>query len=405
MLQLKSVFFLFFFFIYFNSGFSEILIDIKKPEPSAFFFSAKEAAIEQKEQKKLSKNEKNLKAYKKSREKAAKQKKQEQKQKEKEQKKLKKKKKKDKKKKFKHPLSYSNKPVYGPFFTAEFLYAKPKSPNFLPAKTNLNDDPTSLKQKAKLIDFDWEIGWKIGFGLNFNRDQFDLYSYWTSLSGKKTETLESDSYEIQTMARFNEEDLTSTDFVNYNSSYIKFDLDTVDVELGKSFYTSKLFSMRPAIGFKWAYLKKEFFIFARTSLSENFPKHMTLPYKYNGYGLSFALNNYFQLARHFCILAELQTALLYGRTKITLTTVQDSGHLEQENLEVSSEEWLIKPYFKIFAGCSIGGNLLKDKLFLAARTGWQFELWPDIKSTISNLNDLNSTLQISSFVFSLRAEF
>ncbi len=326
-------------------------------------------------------------------------------------KKEKKQKKKDKKlKKLKHPLSYSNHPICGPFLTGTLLYSKPKIPNFLPAKRNLNDDPTDLNQKEEKPSFDWEIGWKIGLGYNMNHDQWDLYSYWTSLSSKTIQTLDSTSYEIQTLVRVNEADLTAVDFVNHNSSYVKFDLNSVDLELGKSFYTRQkkksYLALRPFIGLKWALLKEEFFIFAKTTqTSEDFPKYMKLPYEFNGIGLSLGLNSYFNVARHFCLIGNLAPALLYGQTKTTLVTVQNSGHLDQTKITLKNEEWLLKPYLKLFAGFSVGGTLCKDRMFLGFQTGYQFDLWLDPKTTISPLNEINSTLELSSFVAELKAEF
>jgi hypothetical protein len=315
------------------------------------------------------------------------------------------------KKENRHPLSYSNPAIVGPFFEAALLYAKPALPNFLPAKVNLNADPTNLKQKEERPAFNWEVGWLAGLGINLNHAHMDLTAYWTSLSGKASQTLESTDYGIQTYIHFDETDLGVPVMVNYALAYSKFHLNSVDLELGKSLYAGAFFALRPALGVRWVLLEEEFFAFAKNALNaESFPKYLQLPYRYHGVGLSFSLKNNFHFTRHFCFIADGAAALLYGQTKSTQITVQDVGHLDQEKkTQENGCGWFLKPYVKIFAGFACGGTFYhkegRDRLFLGSRLGYFFEGYFDLNSSISTLNSINSTLEISGFLASLRFEF
>lgn len=305
-------------------------------------------------------------------------------------------------------LSYSDPVIYGPFLTVSWLYCKPSLPNFLPAKVNQNADPTDLNQKEERPDFDWESGFKLGLGINLEHGQFDVYTYWTSLNAKAQNTLTSSNYAIESQIRFNASDLTKSDFVNSLSYYAKFNLNSVDLEVGKSFYptVNSYFSLRPFLGLKWIDLKEEFFAVAKTaSTSEDYPKYMELPYKFQGIGLSCGLNSCFHIVKHFSLVGNLNPALLYGKTKTTLITVQNSGHLDQEKITLTNEKWQLMPYLKVFAGLNFGSAFFKNRTFWSLNFGWQFDLFLDTNSSISPLNEINSTLELSSFVAELRSEF
>lgn len=117
--------------------------------------------------------------------------------------------------------------------------------------------------RVKKPELDFQPGFKIGLGVNFEHDGWDLYANYTYLSGpdEKNSVVASTGTGATTLLYTTTNDGTSRTF-NVVSDSCKWyqDFNVVDLELGRNFFISRFLTMRPHAGFKtgWIFDKGQF---------------------------------------------------------------------------------------------------------------------------------------------------
>lgn len=145
--------------------------------------------------------------------------------------------------------------------TADFIYWRSSADNYAYAisgysivgtdgKTPI--DPTS-KGKVSYPDFSFQPGFKVGAGLKFAHDGWDLYANYTWLNPEKMSSYTTDSNGHMAGIRdsyFGDPSLSSA------SNSFKQTFNVVDLELGRNFFLSKYMTLRPSFGLKSAWINQ-----------------------------------------------------------------------------------------------------------------------------------------------------
>lgn len=140
------------------------------------------------------------------------------------------------------------------------------------------DGPVNTTNLATLVDahfltpdFKWRPGFKVGIGYNGTHDGWDLELIWTHFNGRGKDDEEADAEDlisaISLWSDFSPSptlpsglDPTGGTIIHAASieTSWRLDLNLVDLELGKEFWTSKYFSLRPFVGFRFASIKQRY---------------------------------------------------------------------------------------------------------------------------------------------------
>jgi len=159
-------------------------------------------------------------------------------------------------------------------------------------------DPNSLQLLNNLInaeyktpDFGWDFGFKAGIGYNSACDGWDFGITWTWYQGKANDQVEVERSDNQSLLP-----LWSAFFPNQAAPLYAIDIEThwklelnlIDLELGREFWTSKYVTLRPHLGLRLASLKQNYEI-----------QHKGGSWQENTFTVSPALNNQVDLDNNF----------------------------------------------------------------------------------------------------------
>lgn len=233
----------------------------------------------------------------------------------------------------------------GFFITADFLYWYGREDNLsyamrgqtIQSGTNItNDAPLFLfiNNKLEYLGDRWDPGVRVGLGWNDSCDGWDLYLYWTYYHNKKKNSTSVDSFVPQypTEDGFALVNPWTTNAVIQNrvfwekvSASWRFTINSVDLELGKRYWLSKCFTLRPytALRGAWSHTK-----FSTTNTRDGFDTTVSTPtsgaiidttarLKYRntfwGVGMVGGLQPSWYFTPCFSIYANADMALLWGR--------------------------------------------------------------------------------------------
>ncbi len=181
-------------------------------------------------------------------------------------------------------------------------------------------DATLLSPK-----FGWDFGFKFGLGYTMSCDGWDIGAVWTSLhdsaQGHVESTLSDNDTLIPlwtaTQAQMTEDggSLFATDI----QTLWKLELNLIDIELGRKFWTSKYLSLRPVVGLRIAQMDQDFDIthqggswrdiFANQQL-----KGVTkLDNDFKGVGLRSGLDTVWNVGCGFSFYGDLAISIIYGK--------------------------------------------------------------------------------------------
>jgi hypothetical protein len=149
----------------------------------------------------------------------------------------------------------------GWFITADVLYWHAKVGGTEFAYTD--NDPVAalpMKGRTKDMEFDWDWGFRVGAGYNFQHDGWDVHAQYTYFNSDGSESTSAGLNSIIVPLRGSANILNNGNIFAYCTSaksQYDFDYQAVDLDLGRAYFLSEKFSVRPYAGLKSAWLDQE----------------------------------------------------------------------------------------------------------------------------------------------------
>ncbi len=225
-------------------------------------------------------------------------------------------------------------------------------------------------------DFDWDWGFRIGLGYNFEHDGWDAflnYTYFDSSDGSKTAAgFNGSVIPLKgTPSITGSTDLTSV--TNATSNY-KFDYDNLDLELGRNYFISRSLSFRPHFGLRstWLDLTQRTNFYGGSVLLDN----QLLVYDSNnfwGLGPRAGVNSKWHLTNGFSVVGNLAGALLYGYYKVEHNE-NDTTSLSH-SLEIDANMHRFCPNAQMYLGLSFDKYIYNDKQHIGVALGWEIQYY------------------------------
>jgi len=296
------------------------------------------------------------------------------------------------------------------FITADFLYWFGKETGLSYAlqgenvSLSLGDDPFNMPQprEVKWMKESWDPGVRVGIGGNDFCDGWDLYLYWTYFHTKKkqsTSIVGSDEFLLNPWLTFSSltDLLIATGSQDDNfvlnetvvSARWKLDFNTIDLELGRNYWLSESFSMRPYMGVRGGWTKTRFStqeIIAGTS-EENpfsFAENANLKNKFWGAGLSGGFQPNWHLGCGFSIFGNADIALLWGcfdldRNGSYFSESEDSDDfaIDVDGGKSQSKFSAMQAILDLAAGLRYECTFCCDSYRFALDLGWEHHIWFD----------------------------
>ncbi|MCB1067680.1 MAG: hypothetical protein KDK56_05800 [Simkania sp.] len=288
--------------------------------------------------------------------------------------------------------------VNGPFFDLDFLYLRAVEDSLKYAwkgsqnsVNNGNNGPTSVN--VKQLDQDWEFdpGFRVGLGYNFDYDDWDLHTYYTWLysypktsSSVPADTLDSDNGQfivgLFASNPFTNNGSTTFELFEKARSNWQLQFNAWDLDLGRSYYVSKRLALQPIAGLKAALIRQHLGTHysrpaSKGGENDNFI-NMSVREKSRFWAVGPKLGVFgsWELGYGFSINADVHGALVYGEntTHVTYKGQRNSG--DTLSLRLTDETYRLRPMAYLNLGLE-WGRCFWDWMYFSLHLGWETQYW------------------------------
>ncbi len=281
----------------------------------------------------------------------------------------------------------------GFFFSADFIWWKAQIGNLQYAGTGVSDGgqnvpagTSSSKGSIKNPDFNFQPGFKVGAGLDFEHDGWDVFAEYTWLNGGHHHN------HLNGGPGLGEISGSSTvvpagslgffSCVTASSSWEQH-LNVLDGELGRNFFISHRLTLRPFIGLKAAWIKEELTnrylttatnpLFATTTYNIRQSRHQHMW----GIGARGGIDTVWHFNKNWGIYGDMAFTALWSdfhtRAKDRFTDVATGLSIDTVNTRVSITE--INMVFETNLGLAYMTWFNDDKCQFSLRAGWEEQIW------------------------------
>lgn len=324
------------------------------------------------------------------------------------------------------PAYYDMECDIGLYATADFLYWYGRETNLsfaVKCKTVSSvTDPTSPNvpelifqpKEHKHLDTEWAPGARLGLGWNTGCDGWDVYIDWTYYHNKNKTTVTVEPFSGSFPA-VGEEGLynpwldenvvfdTAFDFINAGWD---FTLNQLDFELGRKYWLSRHFTMRPFAGVRAAWTKTDF---EMQSITSNFNCHDHFENRFSGVGLMGGFQPAWYLMRCFAVYANADISLLWGEFRAkkhenytgeqelipSLTIQLVDFHESEQNHFIGMQAIL-----DLALGLRYETCWCENRYRFALDAGWEHHIWFDHNTRIKYLDSVVATVPQNSIHYS-----
>ena len=272
---------------------------------------------------------------------------------------------------------------------------KVQFPNDNPDESGIVDAGLNTLVDASFVnpDFKWDFGFKVGLGYNTTCDGWDFGVEWTWYRGKANNTSESETSDNTTILPIWSAFAPKQGLTLYASdveSNWKLELNMIDIELGREFWTSKYLTMRPFVGLRIAYIDQTFQIDHKggswTSNSSakgsqnTANNYVSINNDFHGVGVRGGFDTLWNLGCGWGIYGNIAYSILYGRFDIK----HDETNREATSPHSKTKIADAKGHFRASrAVADLGIGLQYQTMFcdcaygFAAMLGWEHHVFFD----------------------------
>lgn len=273
------------------------------------------------------------------------------------------------------------------FVTFDFIYwtAREEHVEFATTTGHVTANASSQTTSGHGAHPDWKFkpGFKIGAGLNFDHDGWDLlaqYTWYRNRDNKKTirpgaNTILQDSIIVVNGSFQNS---------NISSAQGKWSLnhfDVIDLELGRNFYISRYLMLRPFAGIKGSWQKQQFnatFNGIGTAPSGNMAPLTSTSYnelKYWGLGLRGGLDTSWHFTRTFSLFGNLAISTMWDFFKVSRIDNSQIAGTNTSLVNVKNDNHFILPVIESEVGLRYEEWFCDDRYHFSIEAGWEHQWW------------------------------
>ncbi len=247
-------------------------------------------------------------------------------------------------------------------------------------------------------DYGWDFGFKLGVGYTTTCDGWDIGVLWTWYKGKANDKIEAEPDDNETLVTLWSAFAPVQGSVVYATDITtnwKLELNLIDIELGRQFWTSKYLSLRPHVGLRVAYIKQDWNMSHRggswssrgavsgppaIGSQDAFNNEAKINNDFKGVGVRGGLNSEWNFGCGWALYGDMAASIVYGRfdidhdetnrfavtphTKRSVLETEDTFRASRGMLDLA----LGLQWSTMFCNCSYG---------FTARLGWEHHLFFD----------------------------
>lgn len=278
------------------------------------------------------------------------------------------------------------------FVTGEFIWWRAQEDNLNFAFSGVS--PTSGVSASRGTvyhpKFKYEPGFKVGVGLKFRHDGWDLYANYTWLRSnnqkKHFSTGTGSNAVLNTFEPFAGPAVGVTaPFVSSAHANWNMHFNVLDGELGRNFYISRYLTLRPHFGLKFAWIQQHLNV--NYSVSTDEPDFVLLggsgrdKYKVHdfGVGIRTGLDTSWYFVRHWSIFGDFAFSALINNFKSDRKDTFSSTFVPENtnfNAKVHNDH-AVTGVLELGLGLRFDTTFHDDDLLFFLQAGWEEQIWFD----------------------------
>lgn len=267
------------------------------------------------------------------------------------------------------------------FLTADFIYWTVREDNLQYASTTGTDAASPVKGKVFFPDFKMEPGFKVGAGILFDHDGWDVFAEYTWIRARdikghatpSTGTVLMSSLGLSAMSP----SIITSASVNWELHYF----NVIDLEMGRNFYVSRYLKLRPHFGFKGTW-QKQFYnsSLQQTASGSVFNTTLTEKQFFWGFGIRAGLDAAWHFSRSFSTFGEISVSGLYGQFEDNFLVLTNNGAgafitSDAAPINRGSSFHTIKPVIEWMIGLRWEMYTCDKEFHFALEAGWEEQYW------------------------------
>lgn len=270
--------------------------------------------------------------------------------------------------------------------------------DFIPGVATTAQVPTTT---VAIPDFKWKPGFKVGAGLDFCHDGWDVYLDYTwfhSMNNRKSISVDpagtpdvSDGYWLVNAPYLQDVLLPIAahfrlDFYETVTGNLALKWNIFDLELGRNFYISRRIKLRPHFGLKGMWARQTFNLVLDNKSNNgatNSISTMNNKIKNWGIGVRAGLDTAWQFCESFSLIGEIAATGLWEQfkvhridaTDILITTVIGTAGTSPSSVNYQYNFYSLRPVIEWFLGLRWEMWTCGDDFHFEFDAGWETQLW------------------------------
>jgi hypothetical protein len=266
--------------------------------------------------------------------------------------------------------------------------------------------PHPSQSKIAQVESKWEPGFKIGAGLEFEHDGWDLFVEWTWLNpitNNTSSVKQEDNPHYYTFQPLNYQYQTAVNLASVNQGSTRgttkgsweLHYNVIDLELGRNFFLSPKLTLRPHIGLKSAWINQKYNILI---LEDNFTATLgntsviTQPgftaarnqsLQSWGLGICFGLDSGWRLSRNWGIYGNVALSSLYEYYTTKQKQYFQGDILVNNQLtsfnylqgDIKQNNHTLTPVLELGLGLEYMKWFYDEAYMLELKAGWEHQIW------------------------------
>jgi hypothetical protein len=261
-------------------------------------------------------------------------------------------------------------------------------------------------------DFDYKPGFKVGAGMVFSHDNWDLYANYTwyrvydqhgsANATEGTAMLSTYSYATaitsngpSTGLRFNNTNVNTpgVQYVTHVGTNWRLNFNSLDLELGRNFWNSRYLTMRPFIGLKFGWIRQsEHMEYKALSFDETWKEveHVRQTQDFFGVGIRTGLDTAWHINQNWSIYGDFAIAALWSNFENNRRDHNAVRGSEDFNPNVATSPLLfgksgsqkikgtidtLTPVLELGLGFMYQYPFHNDRYELRLKAGWEEQVW------------------------------
>lgn len=285
-----------------------------------------------------------------------------------------------------------------PFLTAEYIYWRANQEGTDYAVTGIAPGFASFSGKGKVHQpsFDYSSGFKVGFGLKFRHDSWDMLANYTWLfsdDNHNTTTRKSTQSMQNTWEIAEDSTRLTPDFGSAHSKWAMH-FNVLDLEMGRNYFISPRLTLRPHFGLKLAWIDQDMTVKYKNGTSAAEPT-VTAPneftYKFDqdkfGVGIRAGFNTAWFMWNKWSVFGNFAATALYSDFDVDQKLdFQSAGTGKVKMMDLDRDVHTVTPVLEFALGLRYETDFYNNNYQFMIQAGWEEQIWFN-ENQFSNLSN------------------